>query len=154
MNILSKSNKLPEQIFLGLEKDSKASYRATTNGTEITVLPEFVSRQNSAIGDLFIWAYHVRIEHQNSENIQLLNRHWKIIDEDGVKREVEGEGVIGQQPKITPNNSFQYSSGVHLARPSGIMKGHYEMQRENGEKFQVEIPTFSLDSPALQKSIN
>jgi len=69
-------------------------------------------------------------------------------------QEVVGEGVVGQQPNITAHNSFKYSSGVHLNQPSGIMSGAYEMQRDNGEKFMVKIPAFSLDSGVARKSIN
>ncbi len=154
MNRLSKSNKPTELEFMGIDDESKPSYNATTSDITITVWPEFISNQVGPLGDLFIWAYHIKIENKSKENIKLLSRHWKIIDEEGALQEVVGEGVVGQQPDIAPHNSFKYSSGVHLSQPSGIMSGTYEMQKINGEKFMVKIPAFSLDSGIVRKSIN
>jgi ApaG protein len=84
----------------------------------------------------------------------LVNRHWRIIDEQGLTQEVDGEGVVGEQPQIISGNAFQYSSGVHLRHPSGIMSGHYQMQKENGEMFEAKIPAFSLDVPSIKTVIN
>lgn len=86
--------------------------------------------------------------------MKLINRYWKIIDEKGIIQEVNGEGVVGEKPVILPNNSFQYESGVHLRHPSGIMTGYYQMQKNNGEIFDVKIPTFSLDVPSIKPVIN
>lgn len=129
-------------------------YVSITNGIQITVRPEFIDSQFSAIGNLFVWIYHVRIDNRSLETIKLINRYWKIIDEKGIIQEVNGEGVVGDQPVILSNNSFQYESGVHLRHPSGIMTGHYQMQKDNGELFNVKIPTFSLDIPNTKSVIN
>ncbi len=154
MNRLSKSNKPLNSEISGLNNNSENSYSATTNGVEITVWPEFIDNQISKSQDLFIWTYQIRIDNNSDETLQLINRYWKIIDEQGLIQEVSGAGVIGEQPKIAPNGSHKYSSGVHLSNPSGIMSGYYEMQKENGEKFKVQIPAFSLDSPYNKSSIN
>ncbi|NBV06923.1 MAG: Co2+/Mg2+ efflux protein ApaG [Proteobacteria bacterium] len=129
-------------------------YLSITHGIQITVRPEFVDSQFSAIGNLFVWIYHVRIDNRSMETIKLVNRYWKIIDEKGTVQEVNGEGVVGSQPLILPNNSFQYESGVHLRHPSGIMTGHYQMQKNNGELFNTKIPAFSLDVPNAKSVIN
>jgi ApaG protein len=128
-------------------------YKSKTSGIEVLVSPEYVDSQINKNGSFFIWAYHVEIENKSSETLQLVNRYWKIIDEKGVIQEVNGEGVVGEQPVILPDNSYQYESGVHLRQPSGIMTGHYQMQKDNGELFDVKIPTFSLDMPSATKSI-
>ena len=132
---------------------SENSYTSTTNEIQITVRPEFIDSQFSAIGNLFIWIYRIRIDNKSNENAKLVNRYWKIIDEKGVIQEVNGEGVVGEQPVILADNSYQYESGVHLRQPSGIMTGHYQMQKDNGELFDVKIPTFSLDMPSDTKLI-
>lgn len=155
MNPLSKSNKPLEDHFPNLQGKEKAnSYSAITGDIEITVWPEFVDSQISPLGNLFIWAYHVRIANKGVDNVKLVNRHWRIIDEQGLTQEVDGEGVVGEQPQIISGNAFQYSSGVHLRHPSGIMSGHYQMQKENGEMFEAKIPAFSLDVPSIKTVIN
>ncbi len=155
MTILSKTTKPKEERFLNIIKTSASQqYLATTNNIRITVWPEFIDSKSSVIGDLFIWAYHIRIDNQGSESVKLINRYWRIIDEKGVVQEVNGEGVVGEQPLIEPGAAYQYSSGVHLRYPSGIMKGQYQMKKNNGETFDVKIPTFSLDVPGFKSIIN
>jgi ApaG protein len=129
-------------------------YVSSTNDIHITVWPEYLDSKSSVIGDLFIWAYHIRIDNKSLENIKLVNRYWRITDEKGIVQEVNGEGVVGEQPTIAPNASYQYSSGVHLRYPSGIMTGKYQMQKDNKEIFDVKIPTFSLDTPSVKSVIN
>lgn len=131
------------------------SYIHNTNGIEITVVPEYIESQtNALVGIFFVWAYHIKIENKTEETVQLTHRYWKIIDEKGGIQEVKGEGVIGEQPIISPSGYFEYSSGVHLRYPSGVMMGHYIIKKANGESFQVKIPTFSLDIPGIKESIN
>ncbi len=134
------------------------SYNITTGNIEVTVWPEFIDSQinplGNSLGNLFVWAYHIRIDNHGDTSVKLLNRHWKIIDENGEIQEIDGKGVIGEQPNILPQKSFQYSSGVHLKHPSGIMTGFYEMKKENGEIVEVKIPAFSLDLPSIKSVIN
>lgn len=155
MQKLSKPSESIENIMFNASANtSKPSYISNKRNIKITALPEFVDSQTSAIGDLFVWVYNIRIENNSNENVKLLNRYWKIIDEKGSVQEVEGEGVIGEQPQIAAKGSFQYSSGVHLRHPSGIMTGRYQMQKDDGELFDIEIPTFSLDVPSLKETVN
>jgi ApaG protein len=152
MNRLSKSNKF--DAFLDSSFNGK-SYSEVTSNIHITVWPEFVDSKASAVGDLFIWAYHIRIENRNNEPVQLTKRYWRIIDERGDIQEVNGEGVVGEQPIIAAGGAYQYSSGVHLYNHSGIMSGKYFMKKVNGgEIIEVKIPTFSLDVPNLTSVIN
>lgn len=149
----SKSNKFDESLdsqFAGIK-----AYSELSNNVQITVWPEFVDNKLNAAGDIFIWAYHIRIENRNNEAVQLNKRYWRIIDEDGGIQEVNGEGVVGEQPIIAPNASYQYSSGVHLRHPSGIMSGKYFMKKiSDNEVFEVKIPAFSLDVPNLIGVVN
>lgn len=155
MTQLSKSNKLPEHNILSISSTvADKPYVAITNDVQITVWPEFLDSKSSILGDLFIWAYHVRVDNNSNEPIKLINRYWRIIDEKGSVQEVTGEGVIGEQPSIAPDASYQYSSGVHLRHHSGIMTGHYQMQKNSGEIFNVKIPAFSLDVPSIKPVIN
>ena len=78
----------------------------------------------------------------------------KIIDSNGSEQEVRGEGVVGEQPILNPGEKFEYTSGTPLSTPSGFMGGHYEMETNEGKKFDAIIPQFSLDSPFVKNNLN
>jgi ApaG protein len=122
-------------------------YSQTTRAIKISVRPMFLEDQSSPAENHFVWAYHVRIENTGGETVQLRNRHWRITDSFGRMQEVQGAGVVGEQPVLEPGESFEYTSGTPLTAPSGIMSGSYQMENTRGEKFDVTIPAFSLDSP-------
>ncbi|MBI2977868.1 MAG: Co2+/Mg2+ efflux protein ApaG, partial [Rhodospirillales bacterium] len=102
----------------------------------------------------FVWAYHVRIENHGKRTVQLMTRHWRITDSLGKVHEVRGDGVVGEQPVLTPGGAFEYTSGTPLSTPSGIMDGSYQMETDTGERFDVKIPAFSLDSPHHRRQLH
>jgi ApaG protein len=122
-------------------------YSEITRDIRITVRPFYLEDQSSPEEMHFVWAYHVRIENQGGDTVQLRNRYWRITDSLGRVQEVRGAGVVGEQPVLRPGEAFEYTSGTPLATPSGIMVGTYQMESEKGELFEVKIPAFSLDSP-------
>ena len=101
-----------------------------------------------------MFGYKVTIENVGREPVQLLNRMWRITDAQGRTVEVQGAGVVGEQPLLEPGGRFEYTSGTPLATPSGIMVGAYEMVTAQGEYFAVPIPAFSLDAPGQRVSLN
>ena len=129
-------------------------YNATTRSIEITVKPMYLEDQSEPSNDHYVWAYWVRIENHGGETVQLCTRHWRITDASGQLHEVHGRGVAGEQPILHPGESFEYTSGSPLSTPSGIMNGSYEMETEEGVRFDVEIPAFSLDSPYQERLIH
>ena len=129
-------------------------YSAITRQIRVTVEPVWLEDQSSPAENRFVWAYQVRIENLGGETVQLRSRHWRITDARGSVEEVRGPGVIGKQPVIAPGDSFEYTSGAPLTTPSGFMGGTYRMTSASGEVFDIEIPTFSLDSPYLRQTIN
>ena len=130
-------------------------YSAVTRNIRVTVEPIFLEDQSSASEDHYVWAYQVKIENGGAETVQLINRYWHITDAMGRVQEVRGEGVVGEQPTLAPGQAFEYTSGTPLGTPSGIMVGSYEMERTNtGERFDIEIPAFSLDSPYQARQLN
>ena len=131
-----------------------AMYSAITRAIRVTVQPIYLEDQSSPSDDHYVWAYQVKIENGGSETVQLRNRYWRITDAMGRSQEVRGEGVVGEQPTLAPGQSFEYTSGTPLGTPSGIMAGSYEMETQAGERFEVEIPAFSLDSPHQARRIN
>ena len=129
-------------------------YKATTRAIQVTVLPQYLPDQSEPEKSQFVWAYTVRIENGGDVAVQLRSRHWKITDGLGRLQEVKGPGVVGKTPLLRPGEVFEYTSGTPLSTPSGIMGGTYQMVDEAGEKFDIEIPTFSLDTPTAQRSLN
>lgn len=96
----------------------------------------------------FMFAYRVTIENNNSFSVQLLRRHWFIKDSNAENREVEGEGVIGAQPIIAPNEKYQYISGCNLKSELGKMYGTYLMENiDTKTRFEVKIPVFQMEAP-------
>lgn len=122
-------------------------YSETTHGILVTVRPDYLEDQSSPTENHFVWSYHVRIENQGAETVQLKSRHWRITDAMGRMQEVQGAGVVGEQPVLQPGQAFEYTSGTPLSTPSGIMVGTYQMVGADGAVFDVGIPAFSLDSP-------
>lgn len=129
-------------------------YTETTRDISVTVQPTFLDEQSSPEDDRFVWAYHISIENNGVETVQLLTRYWRIIDSNGHVQEVRGDGVVGEQPVLYPGQSFEYTSGAPLRTPSGVMVGTYGMIGENGDSFDVGIPAFSLDSPHWDASMH
>ena len=129
-------------------------YTATTRGICVTVNPQYLPDQSDPTKSQFVWAYQVRIENRGDETVQLRSRHWKITDKHGRLQEIKGSGVVGEQPVLKPGETYEYTSGCPLGTPSGIMVGSYEMSTTGGERFDIEIPAFSLDSPYDNAAIN
>ena len=129
-------------------------YHQTTNCIKVTVNPVYLEDQSSPTEAHYVWAYQVTIENHGQIAVQLRNRAWSITDATGHTQEVRGPGVVGEQPVLQPGQSFEYTSGTPLKTPSGLMVGSYEMESEGGERFDVPVPAFSLDSPYESVRLN
>jgi ApaG protein len=129
-------------------------YTAITRDIRVTALPEFLPERSDPVEERFFWSYTIEIANLSRERVQLLSRHWIIIDANGRREEVRGEGVVGEQPTLEPGETFRYESGCPLSTPSGLMQGTYTMLTDTGETFEIEIPAFSLDSPLSKPTLN
>ena len=127
---------------------------AITRGIAVSVEPTYLEANSSPESSQYLWAYRVTIENQGRETVQLLSRHWMITNARGELTEVKGPGVVGEQPMLKPGESYQYTSGAPLNTPSGMMGGAYQMESESGERFDIEIPTFSLYGPGQGGLLN
>ena len=129
-------------------------YRAVTENIEVRVEPEFSpDRSNPDHGDYF-WIYRIEIHNRGIEPVQLRARRWEITDALGHMQIIQGAGVVGEQPVISPGSSFSYASGCPLRTTQGVMVGSYEMVLASGRKLDVAVPAFSLDSPYVKRSLN
>lgn len=129
-------------------------YTEVTKNIRVSVKTNFLSDQSDTENSLWVWSYHILIENNGNDKVQLIDRYWKITDATGIIKEVKGSGVIGEQPTIKPGEFFEYTSGTPLNKSSGFMSGNYRMINENNESFFIDVPVFSLDIPSAQKILN
>lgn len=118
-----------------------------TRGIRVRVAPAFVREQSDPVQNRYVFAYRVRITNESERQVQLLAREWQIVDADGERNTVKGEGVVGQQPLIAPGQTFEYSSFCPLITPWGTMEGRYFFRADDEPEFQVPIARFYLVAP-------
>ncbi len=119
-----------------------------SEGVEVSVETYYQPDYSNPVQSEFMFAYRITLENHNSFPVKLHRRNWHIFDSNGSNREVEGEGVVGVQPVIQPNESYQYVSGCNLRTEMGKMKGTYQMENLNSKQmFQVDIPGFEMIVP-------
>ena len=119
-----------------------------SGGVKISVETFYQPEYSNPLNSEFMFAYKITIENNNDFPVKLLRRHWYIYDSDGSEREVEGEGVVGIQPIITPAASYQYISGCNLRSEMGKMLGTYLLENANNKNtFDVAIPAFEMQAP-------
>ncbi|KPM49468.1 Co2+/Mg2+ efflux protein ApaG [Jiulongibacter sediminis] len=125
-------------------------FTATTEGVKVSVQTEFQPFYSNAKQQNYVFSYKIHIENESDQTVQLLSRHWHIIDGLGFHREVIGDGVIGVQPVIEPGETHSYVSGCNLSTFIGKMYGIYVMERVvDGKRFEVKIPEFMMSPPYL-----
>jgi ApaG protein len=115
----------------------------------ITVNTAYLADQSDPSSDRYVFAYTITIANTGTVATQLISRHWIITDAENVTQEVKGLGVVGEQPLLRPGESFEYTSGTAMATPVGTMRGSYQMVAEDGNKFDAEIPAFTLSMPRV-----
>lgn len=114
---------------------------------QVEAAVDFVADQSDPDEDRYVFAYHITITNTGTVAAQLISRHWIITDGAGSVQEVKGEGVIGEQPRLTPGTQYRYTSGSILETPVGSMHGSYQMVAEDGHHFDAPIPPFTLAVP-------
>lgn len=129
-------------------------YEQTTKDVIVRVEPDYLDEHSSPDEHRFIWAYTIEIENQTETDLQVVERFWRIADSRGQVQEVRGDGVVGEKPVLKPGEVFRYTSGAPLTAPSGMMLGNYCVETPNGDRFDVEIPAFILDSPHEPLTLN
>lgn len=113
----------------------------------VEAIPQYIDSQSSPEKSRYVFAYTIIITNAGSAPVTLLSRHWLITDSNGKTQEVQGEGVIGEQPHLKPGESFRYTSGAMIETPVGVMQGKYLMVSDTGDNFKASIPKFTLSIP-------
>jgi ApaG protein len=116
---------------------------------KVSARTAFVPEQSDLSSGRYVFAYTITIQNTGTVPAQLISRHWIITDSNNQVQEVKGMGVIGEQPRLKPNESFEYTSGTAIATPVGTMRGSYQMVAEDGTKFDATIPEFTLSMPRV-----
>lgn len=115
----------------------------------VSVKTAYLPEQSNKEEGQYVFSYTVTIINTGQVAAQLISRHWIITDDDGNTDEVKGLGVVGAQPLLAPNESYEYTSGTVLNTPSGAMHGSYQIVAEDGTQFDAEIPAFTLAAPRV-----
>ena len=135
------------------KSNSTHSYERTSEDVEISVVPELVP-DRSNFEDLYYFKYTVSISNHRDKDIQVLSRHWIIRSGDGLTEEVEGDGVVGEQPVISPGETYSYESYCPLPVPTGNMRGSYFAKDQDGESLVLKIPLFFLRAESPDSSVS
>lgn len=125
----------------------ETSSDAETSGVRVQVRARYSPEHSNAPASRWFFLYTIRISNQGDTAVQLLNRHWTIVDGTGRTEEVHGPGVVGEQPLLEPGQAFEYTSGCPLPTPFGSMAGTFDMQRTDGTQFEAEVGLFQLIQP-------
>lgn len=133
------SDKTLKRILTAMNPSNDSPYRI-----RVSVVSEHLPDQSQPDVNRFVFAYTVTIQNTGGMSARLLNRHWIVSDGNGKVQEVRGKGVVGEQPFLEPGQSFRYTSGTVIETPVGSMHGSYELEAEDGTRFEAEIPPFSL----------
>ena len=116
---------------------------------QVSARTAFIPEQSDVGNSRYVFAYTITITNAGNTPAQLVSRHWIITDGNNQVQEVRGLGVVGEQPLLQPNESFQYTSGTAIATPVGTMRGSYQMVAEDGAQFDAPIPEFTLSMPRV-----
>ena len=114
---------------------------------EVEVSPRFMDEHSAPEDGRYAFAYTIRILNRGTMPARLISRHWRITDGEGRVEHVDGEGVVGEQPRLQPGDDYEYSSGVVLPTSLGTMQGSYELVADDGTRFKARIPAFTLSTP-------
>lgn len=120
---------------------------AKKHAISVEVAPRFLDDQSTPEDGRFAFAYSIRIRNEGQVAARLVRRHWRITDGNGRVEQVDGDGVVGEQPRLRPGEEFRYTSGVMLETEHGTMQGHYDMVAEDGTEFAATIEPFVLAIP-------
>jgi ApaG protein len=114
---------------------------------DIDVATRFLADQSAPEEGRYVFSYTIRIRNSGRIGARLLARHWTVTDANGKVQQVDGEGVVGEQPRLRPGQDFKYTSGAVLETSLGTMQGSYDMLADDGTRFDAPIPPFTLSTP-------
>jgi ApaG protein len=131
----------------GIQGNLKEYYTATTQDIQVEVVPAYVPERSDPEQNQFFYSYKVRITNHGTMTCKVIQRHWKIKEGNGKVYDVQGVGVVGEQPRLEPGMSYEYTSFCPIHSPYGNMRGKYQMLDEFGNRFWIQVPLFFFRKP-------
>lgn len=122
---------------------------SSLNSIKVNVETRYLEEQSNPDDNYYVFAYTITIQNRGKQQAQLLTRHWVITDSNHKVQEVRGDGVVGEQPVLDPGEQFVYTSGTMIETSVGTMKGSYQMQAQDGSRFDATIDEFVLSTPRV-----
>lgn len=132
-----------------MNNETHSEHHGQDHDILVHVKTEYLAEQSNPAESRYVFAYHVKITNAGAHTARLLTRHWVIMDGEARVQEVRGDGVVGEQPRLEPGESYEYTSGTVLETPVGSMHGSYGMIDEGGQRFEAPIPAFTLAIPRV-----
>ena len=126
------------------EDETKGHSDQVTRGVRVRAAACFMEKESDPSMRVFLYGYRIRFDNEGEEMIQLISRHWVIVDAQGRREEVRGAGVVGEQPTLAPGEFYEYASGCPLKTEWGTMEGSYLFSVEDEEPFEVAVGRFFL----------
>ena len=136
-----------DKLSLPQHKEHTFTSEAVTRGVRVQVESRYSASHSQPQFKRWFFLYKVKITNESKKAVRLISRHWIIEDADGRREDVRGPGVVGEQPVLSPGESFEYTSGCPLTTPFGSMRGTYQMTTDGGELFDADIAPFTLSEP-------
>ena len=130
-------------------RNAGAADKAPAHRIEVSAATRYLPEQSDETTGRYVFAYTITIRNTGSMGAQLISRHWVISDSNNLVQEVRGLGVVGTQPLLKPDESFEYTSGTAITTPVGTMRGSYQMVAEDGTQFEAPVPEFTLSVPRV-----
>lgn len=115
-----------------------------THGVRVQVTPSYIPESSDPAASRYLFAYHIVLTNEGVDRVTLRRRHWEIVDADGGRRRVDGEGVVGEQPSLGPGERFEYHSSAQLETDWGTMEGAFTFEREDHSRFDAAVARFFL----------
>jgi ApaG protein len=137
------------QCALGVPELTDPDMDPASHPIRIDVETAYLDEQSDPKERRYVFSYTITIRNEGPVSARLLTRHWVITDANGKVQEVHGEGVVGEQPYLKPGQGFRYSSGAVLETPVGAMQGSYQMETDDGMRFDAPIAAFRLAMPGI-----
>ena len=142
------------QVSKPSKDDFLYSYERLVHGVQITVVPIFVDHESDPNENFFLWAYQVRVENKSQQPFRIVDRHWTVVDLQGNQKIITSTDTSETDTLLQPGDAVEHTNVIPLSTNAGIMSGRYACKGDSGDIFEIETPTFSLDSPYMSKVLH
>lgn len=130
------------------------TFEKTSHDIRVSVTPVFLEEDSRPEDHFYLWAYQVRIENRRKSPVTIVDRMWNVVDAHGTSKSITGIGIFKNLPPLKPGDAFEYTNSIPLSTTSGFMMGQYALEGPSGKFLDIDVPSFSLDSPYEDRTLN